>query len=87
MTGSAYKMIQMCVAMQRNVGMYFFSILVLQHAFTWTFSHNAMQAKICELGFTSRWSHLVFLIVLTTFSLFPGMKQGIHSCLNTSGHQ
>ena len=37
--------------------------------------------------FTGQWSLQVFLIITTTIRLFLGVKQGIQSYLNTSGHQ
>ena len=40
-----HKMIWMCVATWRNAGIEIISILALQHAFTWTCSCNATQAK------------------------------------------
>ena len=45
-TRSAYKLIWTRIAIQRNAGIEFFSILALQHAFTLTSDHNATQTKI-----------------------------------------
>ena len=73
-TRSAYKMICMCVAMQRDVGIEIISILALQHAFTWISSRNATQAKRCELGLTMwhmnidwfKKKHLIVAIAVNT---------------------
>ena len=53
MTVGAYKIIWTSVATRRNAQIEFFSILALQHAFTWTYGRNATQAKKREIGLSA----------------------------------